>query len=170
MNVKKFLVFLLLIGCGTVNNEGQETLEYSLIDKLDYKGIYNQTKQFSNIASKNQFNMDYINGYNRSKSEILERENFIDFDTIFSSAQVNAIDEKIKNLKEINLKKKKLSNSTLTKSNPYVYITYPIIQKGRSGNIYGIIYESTSTESLIRIFKQVNGEWVQIVFSPLTIS
>ena len=173
-----FLLTILSGGCATSNikkHQSEEELAFELIEHMKYgKGILNrQTLSFKDLQNKNDswlFNLEEIDQRNYNRNWVTENKPFVDFDTIFSPEQKLSADKKFRSLKNKKLLPRELNNPEILANNGSVVITFPIIQQGKTGEIYGFIAEYTSPESTLFIFKRTSLGWKEVAKVALGIS
>lgn len=76
----------------------------------------------------------------------------------------------MKNLNAVKLKNSLLDYNTVDSSKSIVSLSFPVIQEGLNGMIYGFVYEETSVEAQILIFRKEIDDWVLIGKVPMGIS
>ena len=174
------ILIIFLISCGAQKksiSENQDDL-YAIIEKIKYgeDGLYHRTLSYGELPFKNNFSYEQINRNNVKYNSITETVKFVNFDTIFNEAQREEIDNSLKNLKSVKLKKSAMSNPEYLsrKRSPYgtpideqvgySSISFPFIVEGKNGDSYGFIYRN---DGLLYIYKKERSHWNE--FSRLEI-
>ena len=163
---------LLLFSNCAVNKENKvvNLYAYDILNEVDYKYVSKRTLNYSEIAYNQDFNVDDIIEHNVEKNWVLEEPPHLDFDTIFNSKQRIEFNNKLKGLESVKLKNGLLKINAVKPSKANVWLSFPIIQEGLNGKIYAFLYQGTSVESQIRIFKKEENKWVEIGIVPMGIS
>jgi hypothetical protein len=181
------ILFIFLLSCASISKTDKSQLveAYSIINLEKYGDgvLFYKTVQFSSLyGDQESFNYNFINNHNYNKNWALEAERYIDFDTIFSNAHREKINQKFKNLKSLKLNSYKLNNpQSITKKEVgdyyqaeglkgYMKITYPFFQKGVDGSLYSFIYRSYYNEGILFIYKYTEKGWVEFAKTPIWIS
>ncbi|WP_143961711.1 hypothetical protein [Litoribacter populi] len=181
----------LTLSCTSLKNHpvtiDDEHLAYELLNQFDIieGALFYKTKGFDvDNRLKDWFNYESINFNNRKESYILERDRFVDFDTVFSSQQQEKLDNNLKNIEPVNLKEEKLNINRLRYTRKRTELdvdflqalTFPIIQRDKNDNIFAFFFYSWSSidglngSSEIYIYKRDGDKWERfaVVFVSIT--
>lgn len=150
---------------------------YEIVESRTYNSsaLYYKTISSADISTL-RFDYESLNTYNFNKSWVLERERFVNFDSIFNPKQRDEIDAKLKSLKKIKLDPDQLKDPSILYLEDerdkigLEKISFPFIQEGKDGNFYGFIYRENPTEGIFYIYKLVNQKWVEFAKVQLWIT
>ena len=150
---------------------------YEIVESRTYNSsaLYYKTISSADISTL-RFDYESLNTYNFNKSWVLEIERFVNFDTIFNPIQRKEIDDKLTSLKSLKLDPRLLHNPGILylegKSDKIGLekISFPFIQEGKDGNLYGFIYRENPTEGIFYIYKLVNRIWEEFAKVQLWIT
>lgn len=166
MNVNKTLFIwlpLLILGCKSQIFEDNVNYDhYRIIEKVDYSdnSLNPKTISYEDLNFKGLFNYSSLNKYNVKYNSIVEKERYINFDTIFSVEKRNEINKQLNCLNSREIKPQHLENSNILsndKNNTIAAITFPFIVESSNKIKYGFIYRNT--KGLLYIYRKINGSW-----------
>ncbi|MCH7410881.1 hypothetical protein MM239_15845 [Belliella sp. DSM 111904] len=190
------LLILLVIGaCKSQKHQSETALAYDFLRFLYYNPnvIVRQNTVGAEEDGLSQYiNYRQINLGNRSSRMPLDTINYVDFDTLLSVEQKVELIKKLDELKSVNLDpniinvnifsteeieenfrklREKLGEGEFSGSLGYSVISFPIIQEGKNGEIYAIIfltgasYYGGGAGGNIRIFRDIGMGWEFFVFA-----
>src|SRR5690554_1309556 len=186
MKTTFFIVTLVILGLHGVSaqqNAGysEETLEdaYEIINLQYPKGRLLE----ATIGSETQYDGEFLtylwlneNNRERTPTGVLAITPFVDFDTLLTEAQKKELTWKFKHLPEVILDQHKVSAETIRQIDieknadnkeffPYGIVSFPLIQEGKDGSQYGIIYEIkgiypvSHPGSNMHVYRKHDGKW-----------
>ncbi|MCH7410878.1 hypothetical protein MM239_15830 [Belliella sp. DSM 111904] len=183
------LFFTVFISVSSNNAKAQTEdieLEYSLL-----RAIYDNEDDLirQNTLSKEEmdffyneyFNYSFINEFNRYKNA-LDPSAYVDFDTLLTSDQKQEFIRKLEHPIKVDLDPVRIIPPIISESAIeerknelqgremliFTLISYPIIQKGKNGEVYGIVFETGNIfpewhdifiKGTVRIFKLEEDNW-----------
>ncbi|WP_324720021.1 hypothetical protein [Salinimicrobium sp. HB62] len=171
LTVTSILIFC-IVSCGTQQkgiNEDQDD-RYAIIETVKYgeDGLYYKTLSYEELPFNYKFSYEQINQNNVRYNSITEEDRFINFDTIFNEKQRKEINNNLKNLKSVKLRRSEMSNpkvlskkrspygTPMEKQIGYSSITFPFVVEGENGDRYGFMYRDSG---LLYIYKKENDLW-----------
>ena len=166
------VLILLVVSCRTQQkgiSQEQDDL-YEIIEKVKYgeDGLYYKTLSYEELPINRKFSYEQINQNNVRYNSITEEGRFVNFDTIFNEEQRKEIDNNLKNLKSVKLRRSEMSNPKVLskKRSPYgtpreelvgySSISFPFVVEGENGDRYGFMYRDSG---LLYIYKKENDLW-----------
>lgn len=169
--VTPILIFF-LVSCGTqqkgINEDQDERYEIIETEKYGEDGLYHKTLSYEELPFNYKFSYEQINQNNVRYNSITEEGRFVNFDTIFNEEQRKEIDNNLKNLKSVKLRRSEMSNpKVLSKRRSpygtpmeeqigYSSISFPFVVEGKNGARYGFIYRNNG---LLYIYKKGKNNW-----------
>ena len=166
------VLIILFTSCGIQQkgvSQDQDDL-YAIIEKVKYgeDGLYHKTLSYEELPFNHNFSYEQINKNNVRYNSITEEGRFVNFDTIFNEEQRKEIDNNLKNLKSVKLRRSEMANPKVLskKRSPYgtpmeeevgySSISFPFIVEGKNAARYGYIYRD---DGLLYIYKKEETAW-----------
>ncbi|WP_205623542.1 hypothetical protein [Anditalea andensis] len=167
---------------------GQDKTYYSAEDLADAYEIINikypeGLLRDTTIGTANEFNRTFLsyawlNENNREliPGGVLMVVPYVDFDTLLTKKQKDELTLKFESVSEFALKQDKINAKTISKLDIkkridaedricYGVVSFPIIQEGKDGIMYGIIYEMSricpvsDPGSNMHVYRKIKGKW-----------
>jgi hypothetical protein len=151
---------------------------YKLINLQYPSGLLREfTTWAGDIAVSDALSYEWLNENNRGPipGGALEITPFVDFDTLLTKMQKSELGDKFKNLRQVTLQKDKIDAQLISQAaienraaEPqfcYGIVSFPIIQEGKDGILYGIIYEMSGIctvshpGSNMHVYRKVEDKW-----------
>lgn len=173
-NVIKFiLIFAIVGGCKSQvpSKDYSKNDLYKIIEKESYKSnsLYFKTISYEKLLYPESFSFKHINEYNVKYNSIVEENRYVNFDTIFNTAQKRQINKNFRDLQSKRLRKKKFSHPEIIsnisnksygiKREGAERVSFPFIISSKNGSNYGFIYRQSSVDGTIYIYKKINDCW-----------
>ncbi|KEO75228.1 hypothetical protein [Anditalea andensis] len=157
------LAYLTCLSVAAQHTEKQYSevdMGYNLMRALstDPRGLIRQRTVGKTDFDGQFITYENLNEYNRHTSKIFDNKPYVDFDTLLIIGQKEELIRKIENLTAVNLDaerliptvlsdeeiEKRLKNKKMGESFGYGIVSFPIIQEGKTGEIYAIIYKTSA--------------------------
>ncbi|MCH7411644.1 hypothetical protein MM239_19820 [Belliella sp. DSM 111904] len=184
------LLILLVIGaCKSQKHQSETDLAYDFLRFLYFNP--NGTLRQNTVGTEDDFYSEFINYRqinlgNRSSRMPFDSINYVDFDTLLSAEQKVELIKKLDELKSVNLDPNKIivnilsdeeiednfrklreksGSSEPSKNFGYGIISFPIIQEGKNGEVYAIIFRTGvsfyggGAGGNIRVFRDIGMGW-----------